>query len=315
MKRHDYLPFGEELPAGVGGRTTAQGYSGDNVRQKFTSQERDNETGLDYFGARYFSSLHGRFTSPDEPTLDQWPGGPQSWNLYSFVRNNPLNLIDPSGNTAQDPCPECKPIPREEAEEWKQQVANGDIPNATTSVFACGSCGNSGSSNNWLGNALGLLPPKVGSFVFRESWEEPDYEHDIRYAHDPDDFKQLAIGIGKRGISLDIAITRTRRGAWFFSAGGSLSFSPSPVTASLLTGQTYGSNGNQVRDERSVNAILEGQSFNGQACGIFCLGLSANTSPLGYIFNAPHFTGGGTTTAGIGVPTIGIGKQKTIRIW
>jgi Ig-like domain from next to BRCA1 gene len=50
VSRHDYLPFGEELLAGAGGRTTAQGYTGsDNVRQKFTSKERDVETGLDYF--------------------------------------------------------------------------------------------------------------------------------------------------------------------------------------------------------------------------------------------------------------------------
>jgi hypothetical protein len=45
IKRHDYLPFGEELFAGSGGRTTAQGYSGDNIRQQFTSKERDIETG------------------------------------------------------------------------------------------------------------------------------------------------------------------------------------------------------------------------------------------------------------------------------
>jgi len=62
-----YLPFGEELGAGTGGRTTAQGYSAsDGVRQHFTQKERDNETGLDYFGARYFASTQGRFTSPDE---------------------------------------------------------------------------------------------------------------------------------------------------------------------------------------------------------------------------------------------------------
>ncbi|HEV8370417.1 MAG TPA: RHS repeat-associated core domain-containing protein [Pyrinomonadaceae bacterium] len=36
-----------------------------------TSKERDNETGLDYFLARYYSSAMGRFTSPDEFT-----GGP-----------------------------------------------------------------------------------------------------------------------------------------------------------------------------------------------------------------------------------------------
>jgi hypothetical protein len=61
VKRHDYLPFGEELFAGTGGRTTAQGYTAsDNVRQKFTLKEPDIETGLDYFGARYHSSMQGR---------------------------------------------------------------------------------------------------------------------------------------------------------------------------------------------------------------------------------------------------------------
>ena len=65
MKRHDYLPFGEELIAFQGLRTTAFGYTADNVRQKFTSKERDNETGLDYFGAHYNSSAQGRFTSCD----------------------------------------------------------------------------------------------------------------------------------------------------------------------------------------------------------------------------------------------------------
>jgi RHS repeat-associated protein len=65
VKRHDYLPYGEEIQAGVGGRTTSQGYSADSIRQKFTGYERDVETGLDYAHARYFASAQGRFTSPD----------------------------------------------------------------------------------------------------------------------------------------------------------------------------------------------------------------------------------------------------------
>ena len=64
----------------------------------FTGKERDAETGLDYFGARYFSGAMGRFTSPDAPLLDQNPEDPQSWNLYSYVRNNPLIFTDPTGN-------------------------------------------------------------------------------------------------------------------------------------------------------------------------------------------------------------------------
>lgn len=64
---------------------------------KFTGKERDAETGLDYFGARYFSAAQGRFTSPDQPFNDQYPADPQSWNLYTYVRNNPLEYVDLNG--------------------------------------------------------------------------------------------------------------------------------------------------------------------------------------------------------------------------
>ena len=63
----------------------------------YTGKERDAESGLDYFGARYYGSTMGRFMSPDEPFVDQSPGDPQSWNLYSYVRNNPLTNVDPDG--------------------------------------------------------------------------------------------------------------------------------------------------------------------------------------------------------------------------
>lgn len=65
---------------------------------RFTGKERDAESGLDYFGARYMSAAQGRFTSPDAPFVDQFAGDPQSWNLYGYVRNNPLSFNDPSGN-------------------------------------------------------------------------------------------------------------------------------------------------------------------------------------------------------------------------
>jgi len=48
VSRHDYLPFGEEIF--TANRTTALGYTPDNITQKFTGKERDAETGLDYFG-------------------------------------------------------------------------------------------------------------------------------------------------------------------------------------------------------------------------------------------------------------------------
>ena len=64
VARHDYLPFGEEIPANTAGRGSQWGSTMD-VTQKFTGQIRDSETGVDYFNARYFGAALGRFTSPD----------------------------------------------------------------------------------------------------------------------------------------------------------------------------------------------------------------------------------------------------------
>ncbi|HKO95406.1 MAG TPA: RHS repeat-associated core domain-containing protein, partial [Pyrinomonadaceae bacterium] len=98
VSRHDYLPFGEELFAGTGGRTTAIGYSQpDGIRQKFTGYEADAETGLNFAQARYHSAFQGRFTSPDPMLSSGQPAEPQSWNRYGYVLNNPLVYSDPTG--------------------------------------------------------------------------------------------------------------------------------------------------------------------------------------------------------------------------
>jgi RHS repeat-associated protein len=82
----DYLPFGEQIAGDTG------------TTHKFTGKERDAESGLDNFEARYYGSILGRFMQTDpiwvkaDRMLD-----PQRLNLYSYVRNNPLTLTDPSG--------------------------------------------------------------------------------------------------------------------------------------------------------------------------------------------------------------------------
>jgi RHS repeat-associated protein len=97
--RFDYVPFGLELGAlGAAGRTSALGYGGAGPRMKFTGKERDSETGLDFFWARYMSGVQGRFTSPDPITVTPARvADPQQLNLYAYGRNNPLKYVDPTG--------------------------------------------------------------------------------------------------------------------------------------------------------------------------------------------------------------------------
>lgn len=98
LARYDFLPFGEAVPC-PGWRPSSQGYcSTADDRLQFTGKERDTESELDYFGARYLSISQGRFTSPDPLYFqEEMLGDPQRWNLHSYVRNNPLRFIDPTG--------------------------------------------------------------------------------------------------------------------------------------------------------------------------------------------------------------------------
>ena len=100
IRRHDYLPFGEELVASTGAQRGGVGYEPpqSGVRQRFGAKERDTETGLDFFGARYFASVQGRFTSADPILISpRRMVNPQIWNLYNYVANNPLSFVDPTG--------------------------------------------------------------------------------------------------------------------------------------------------------------------------------------------------------------------------
>jgi RHS repeat-associated protein len=64
---------------------------------KFTGKERDSESGLDNFGARYHASALGRFMTPDSPSYSNRKN-PQSWNLYAYALNNPVTFRDADGH-------------------------------------------------------------------------------------------------------------------------------------------------------------------------------------------------------------------------
>ena len=98
----DYYPFGEEVPATSGTGRSGSCWADSTETLRFTGKERDAETGLDYFGARYFSGAQGRFTSPDPKQLPHDIADPQSWNKYAYTRNNPLRYVDPDGEDWRD---------------------------------------------------------------------------------------------------------------------------------------------------------------------------------------------------------------------
>ena len=68
----------------------------------FTGQKRDASANLMYYGARYYDPALTRFIQPD--TIVSNLMDPQSLNRYSYVRNNPVNFIDPSGHEEEAPC-------------------------------------------------------------------------------------------------------------------------------------------------------------------------------------------------------------------
>jgi len=86
----EYEPFGSES------RHDKLGNSDEVAWYYFTGKKKDDETGLLFFGARYYDPSIGRFITAD--SIVQAPSNPQTLNRYSYTSNNPINRIDPDGH-------------------------------------------------------------------------------------------------------------------------------------------------------------------------------------------------------------------------
>lgn len=100
--RKDYSAFGEETFTPQ--RTSGLGYDPNNDRQQpeearqgYTGYQKDSESGLEFAQARYYNTLHGRFTSVDPLTASASIRNPQTFNRYSYALNSPYKFTDPLG--------------------------------------------------------------------------------------------------------------------------------------------------------------------------------------------------------------------------
>jgi RHS repeat-associated protein len=139
-------PFGDGLSC-IG--------SADATEHHFTGKERDAESGLDYFFARYLNSNLGRFMTPDwaaAPTAVPYAtfGDPQTLNLYAYVNNNPNTGIDIGGHWGTD----------QQTAEMAQEAADAAGKQALLGEDRGGGSNLGTPSGSGSGNGTDKTPPK-----------------------------------------------------------------------------------------------------------------------------------------------------------
>jgi RHS repeat-associated protein len=317
VKRHDYLPFGEELLSGQGARSTTLGYSGsDGIRQKFTQKERDNENGLDYFISRYYSSTQGRFVSAD--SVSGFPMKPQTFNLFSYVLNNPLKFIDPKGHKPQTQrerpsggdAPPCWPY---------CGLYSGQAPGVTETVTVNIQNETPVTTSTEIAPQIEMRPivPLLEDTPEererRSHYGTPDGLPDEHVARDNDDFRRINFSYSPKALvvyGLSMSFTWDKYGNHYLSLGPSVGLNSLSFGGSIQTGQTF-LNGQHVRDEQSVQGILTGPSASINACASLCFNTGWNTTDFGFY---PRRTGGQTISSGIGLPELTYTKDWTWKL-
>ena len=153
VARHDYLPFGVEIPRSWSVT--------DGLSPKFTGQDHDSETLLEFYQARYLAAGLGRYMSVDPGNAGADPTDPQTWNMYSYVRNRPLTFTDPGGLDECDPstgdCGDCGDDP---------SCGGGCDPSDPFCGGGCDpSCSGGTNPSNPGGHVPGVVYPATGPQV------------------------------------------------------------------------------------------------------------------------------------------------------
>jgi RHS repeat-associated protein len=203
-----------------------------------SSKERDAETGLDYFGARYLSSAQGRFVSPDPLMASAVVHNPQTWNRYSYALNNPLRFLDPTGMyVCEGTADECKQF-----EETRSQILiDSDDEYAIYAAKVYGKLGDDngmhvnfvdalknrrGAETNKIGAGYEQNPEKPKSYrahlmisILRSNINNPEtIVHEGSHGADYQAFvKSLSTDLGGWNDSLNITRRQSEIQAWKLS--------------------------------------------------------------------------------------------------
>jgi RHS repeat-associated protein len=270
----DFCPFGRQC-------NIVSSSSGNTY--KFTGKERDSESGLDYFGARYDSSQYGRFMTPDP--LGGQLANPQSLNRYAYVRNNPMSLVDPAGMNPDSPgAGDCEEVG------FCDAIAEGDWG------FGAGFNGVCGGDFGACGSSFGF-----GSIADQNGFNP---ESDVRCPND----ERVGFGVADDG---SMAIVQF----YAFAGGTTGYFNPLDINQGVneWTGKLYSDTGFQNYMRSTYATQLNSQYDR----------LSANLASLGYSgvhlkkdnaqYKDGHFNFAFTCTAG--GPCIDRGRyQKGIHV-
>ncbi len=349
VSRHDYLPFGEELYAGVGMRATNQSYNAaDSVRQKYAGMETDDATGMAHTLWRNFDSVSGRWTAPDPYGGSMSIASPQSFNRYTYVNNDPMNFADPLGlepYTGAD-----KGWSDLEGGFWPTGFdfnashfgGPGEIQTAAARhELAVNSDMNGGEYND---------PNPYDDFFWKEG-KGVGYRDENGVLRNPDgtlyrlpaenvnvgiigppsvnkppsdpDFGSISFSVPVISIlNVQVSLTRDKKyGNWFFGIGPGMGRSLFPLVPTIQTGEAFTGDGSRVGREDQVVGVLGGYSFGGTVTDAGLVGGrgvvsgSYNTGVIGFL-SFPFSNGGGRTVAtGFGPPQIGLAKQMSFHIY
>jgi RHS repeat-associated protein len=137
VEETEYDPWGEVKEGGT------------KSKFQYTGQEKDAETGLNYYNFRYYDSHTRRFAQPDDMLPDLY--NPQDLNRYSYVNNNPIRYTDPSGHCIWDVC-----MVEATIAVSLYSAALARSPDLTSDSIALGDSVNSFNNSPSIGNGIGV---------------------------------------------------------------------------------------------------------------------------------------------------------------